>query len=212
MWSFQIALRSRGLGSCTPRCTCFEAAKAAQVLGIPDNVTQVALIPVAYTLGTDFKPATRRPVEEVTYWDGMESSLTDAVSSNDAAFVAEIADALYALDGVEAVALGGSRAAGLERPDSDWDFGLYYRGAFDPQQVRDLGYDGYVSELGEWGGGLFNGGAWLRIQGRKVDVMFRDLDVVEHELAQARVGQFHREPWFSRWPACRPTSSWPSWR
>lgn len=120
----------------------------------------------------------------------LESSLIEDL------FVAEIADALYALDGVEAVALGGSRAAGLERPDSDWDFGLYYRGAFDPQQVRDLGYDGYVSELGEWGGGLFNGGAWLRIHGRKVDVMFRDLDVVEYELAQAQVGRFHREPLF----------------
>lgn len=73
VWSFQLALRSRGLGSVYTTLHLFEAAKAAQVLGIPDNVTQVALIPVAYTLGTDFKPATRRPVEEVTYWNGWKA-------------------------------------------------------------------------------------------------------------------------------------------
>lgn len=73
VWSFQLALRSRGLGSAYTTLHLFEEAKAAQVLGIPDTVTQVALIPVAYTKGTDFKPASRRPVEEVTYWNGWKS-------------------------------------------------------------------------------------------------------------------------------------------
>jgi hypothetical protein len=51
-----------------------------------------------------------------------------------------------------------------------------------------------VSEVGGWGGGVFNGGAWLTIEGRRVDVHYRDLDVVEHELAEAREGRFHWEP------------------
>ncbi|MGI8307234.1 nucleotidyltransferase domain-containing protein [Saccharopolyspora hattusasensis] len=46
------------------------------------------------------------------------------------------------------------------------------------------------SSLGDWGGGVFNGGAWLQIEGRRVDVHYRDLDVVEHELAEARAGRF----------------------
>ncbi|AIJ26864.1 nucleotidyltransferase domain protein [Amycolatopsis methanolica 239] len=51
-----------------------------------------------------------------------------------------------------------------------------------------------MSEIGGWGGGVFNGGAWLTIDGRGADVHYRDLDVVEHELAEAREGRFHWEP------------------
>ncbi|MCB1040152.1 MAG: nitroreductase family protein [Acidimicrobiales bacterium] len=68
-WSFQLALRSRGLGSVWTTLHLFEERRAAELLGIPDSVTQVALIPVAYTLGDDFRPATRGPVEEITSWD-----------------------------------------------------------------------------------------------------------------------------------------------
>jgi hypothetical protein len=39
------------------------------LLGIPDTVTQAALFPVAYTIGTDFRPAARPPAETITYWD-----------------------------------------------------------------------------------------------------------------------------------------------
>src|SRR3954470_11118173 len=68
-WSFMLALRSRGLGSVwTPLHLRHEAA-AAELLGIPEEVSQVALLPVAYTIGEDFKPARRPPVEGVTYWD-----------------------------------------------------------------------------------------------------------------------------------------------
>lgn len=41
---------------------------------------------------------------------------------------------------------------------------------------------------------MFNGGAWLTIDGRRVDVHYRDLDVVEHELAEAEEGRFRVEP------------------
>ncbi len=95
---------------------------------------------------------------------------------------------------MRAVALGGSRAEGTHRPDSDWDLAVYYRGPFDPDDLRALGWPGEVSEIGGWGGGVFNGGAWLTIDGRRVDVHYRDLDVVEHELAEAAEGRFRVEP------------------
>jgi hypothetical protein len=88
------------------------------------------------------------------------------------------------------VALGGSRATGTHRDDSDWDFAVYYRGRFDPADLRGVGWEGEVSELGGWGGGIFNGGAWLSIDGRRTDVHYRDLDDVEHHLAEAEEGRF----------------------
>ncbi|MFD2080668.1 Nitroreductase [Actinopolymorpha cephalotaxi] len=69
VWSFQLALRSRGLGSAWTSFHLAHEEETAELLGIPPDVTQAALLPVAYTIGTDFKPATRRPVEEITYWD-----------------------------------------------------------------------------------------------------------------------------------------------
>jgi nitroreductase len=69
IWSFQLALRSRGLGSTYTTLHLAHQAEAAKLLGIPDTVTQVALLPVAYTKGTDFKPADRRSSSEITYWD-----------------------------------------------------------------------------------------------------------------------------------------------
>lgn len=69
VWSFMLALRSRGLGSVWTTLHLAGEADAAALLGIPEGWTQVALIPVAYTTGGDFKPAARPPVETVTYWD-----------------------------------------------------------------------------------------------------------------------------------------------
>ncbi len=69
MWSFQLALRSRGLGSCLTTLHLGLEAEAAALLGIPDHMTQAGLLPVAYTRGTDFKPAERPPVSDITYLD-----------------------------------------------------------------------------------------------------------------------------------------------
>ena len=69
VWSFQLALRARGLGSCLTTLHLVHEAKAAELLGIPDDVMQVALLPVAYTVGTDFRPADRPPASTITHWD-----------------------------------------------------------------------------------------------------------------------------------------------
>ncbi|GHH73970.1 DNA polymerase subunit beta [Streptomyces sulfonofaciens] len=113
---------------------------------------------------------------------------------DDDAFLDHVGDRLAALPAVEAVALGGSRAQGTHGPGSDWDLAVYYRGSFDPAGLRALGWPGEISEVGGWGGGIFNGGAWLTVDDRRVDVHYRDLDVVEHELAEARAGRCHWEP------------------
>ena len=89
---------------------------------------------------------------------------------DDVDFEAWLAVELMALPGVLAVTLGGSRAQGTHRPDSDWDYAVYYRGTFDPGCLRAKGWPGQVSEVGGWGGGVMNGGAWLTIEGRRVDV------------------------------------------
>jgi Nucleotidyltransferase domain len=111
----------------------------------------------------------------------------------DGPFCEYVTGQLKALPAVEAVALGGSRAAGTNRPDSDWDFALYYRRGFSPDSLRALGWPGTVFEIGGWGGGVFNGGAWLEVDGRQVDVHYRDLGDVGHELAEARAGRFRIE-------------------
>ena len=69
VWSFQLALRARGLGSTLTTLHLLHEQEAADLLGIPDGVMQVALLPVAYTLGTDFKPAARPPVAKITHWN-----------------------------------------------------------------------------------------------------------------------------------------------
>lgn len=69
-WSFMLAARSRGLASCWSTVHLMFEAEAAQVLGIPyDSVTQTALIPVAYAKGMPFKPAARKPLEEVLHME-----------------------------------------------------------------------------------------------------------------------------------------------
>ncbi len=98
----------------------------------------------------------------------------------------DLADRLAAMPGVTAVVLGGSRATGPGDSHSDWDLGVYYRGAIDTSSLAALGE---VHPPGAWGR-IMNGGAWLSHGGEKVDVLLRDLDVVEHWSAQADQGRF----------------------
>lgn len=69
VWSFQLALRSRGLGSVFTSVLAFREREVAELLGIPENILQVAMIPVGYTKGTDFKRAERPPVSGITHWN-----------------------------------------------------------------------------------------------------------------------------------------------
>lgn len=70
VWSFQLALRARGLGSALTTLHLLHEQEAAELLGVPDNVMQVALLPVAYTRGTEFKRAERPPISTITHWNG----------------------------------------------------------------------------------------------------------------------------------------------
>jgi nitroreductase len=72
VWSFMLALRSRGLGSAwtTLHLVGDGERHVAEILGIPfESYSQGGLFPIAYTKGTDFKPAKRLPAEQLTHWD-----------------------------------------------------------------------------------------------------------------------------------------------
>lgn len=72
VWSLMLALRSRGLGSAwtTLHLVGDGEKQAAEVLGIPyDEYSQGGLFPIAYTKGTDFRPAKRLPADAVTHWN-----------------------------------------------------------------------------------------------------------------------------------------------
>jgi nitroreductase len=71
-WSFLLALRARGLGSVWTTMHLAKEQEVAELLGIPATVTQAALFPVAYTIGTDFRPAARPPAETITFWNAWE--------------------------------------------------------------------------------------------------------------------------------------------
>ncbi len=70
VWSFMLAARARGLGTVWTTLHLVYEKEAAEILGIPyEKITQAALIPVAYTLGTDFKPGPREPLDTIVHWD-----------------------------------------------------------------------------------------------------------------------------------------------
>lgn len=70
VWNFCLAARARGLGTCWTTLHLMREQEAAELLGIPDHVMQGALIPVAYTKGTDFKPGPRRDLDRILHVDG----------------------------------------------------------------------------------------------------------------------------------------------
>jgi nitroreductase len=73
VWSFMLALRARGLGSIWATVTTRREKEIAQLLGIPyEEYTQIGMFPIAYTIGTDFKRAWRKPVSEVLSYNRFE--------------------------------------------------------------------------------------------------------------------------------------------
>ena len=108
-----------------------------------------------------------------------------------------IAARLGALPGVLAVVLGGSHARGDASPDSDVDLGLYYDPATPPSrdQLNALAHElddrrpsDAVTAFGEWGPWI-NGGAWLTIDGQRVDWLFKDLARIRRVVAECRAGR-----------------------
>jgi nitroreductase len=69
VWSLMLALRSRGLASAWTTLHIMYEREAAEILGIPETVTQAALLPVAHYTGSDFKPAKRLPARDVVHWE-----------------------------------------------------------------------------------------------------------------------------------------------
>jgi len=105
-----------------------------------------------------------------------------------------LAERLVTVPGVVAVALGGSRARGTHRPDSDHDLGLYYRGTLDVDALQALATevaDGpvEVTRPGAWGPWV-DGGGWLTVEGRPVDWIYRSLDRVEAVWADCAAGRY----------------------
>src|ERR671913_481274 len=91
-------------------------------------------------------------------------------------WVRELAKRLIEIPGVVAVTLGDS--LGPMQRESEWAFGLYYRGAIRAEEVRALGFEGILVEPGQWGR-LANGGGQLMVEGQPVDLRYRELDVVQ---------------------------------
>lgn len=137
-------------------------------------------------MNTPNSQAAPRTADEAT---APTTSVTDVPAR-----IADMAARLTALPGIRAVALGGSRARGTHRPDSDWDLGLYYRGTPDVAALAALasevqGSPVEVAGPGGWGPWV-DGGAWLRVDGVPVDWILRDLDRVEAVWADCREGRF----------------------
>ncbi|KAB1867696.1 nucleotidyltransferase domain-containing protein [Microbacterium algeriense] len=111
-----------------------------------------------------------------------------------------MADDLGRVDGVRAVALGGSRARGTHRPDSDIDLGLYVEADVDLTAIAEAasgwtGEDVEIADRGGWGPWV-DSGAWLIVDGAPVDLILRDVIRVEEQCARAVRGEFafHSQP------------------
>ncbi|MCB8045814.1 MULTISPECIES: nucleotidyltransferase domain-containing protein [unclassified Microbacterium] len=111
-----------------------------------------------------------------------------------------MADDLGKVPGVRAVALGGSRARGTHRPDSDIDLGLYVEADVDLTALAEAasgwtGEDVEIAGRGGWGPWV-DSGAWLIVDGAPVDLILRDVTRVEDQCARAARGEFafHSQP------------------
>lgn len=114
----------------------------------------------------------------------------------------QIVDHLKDVQGLKAVVLGGSYATGSQRPDSDIDLGLYYyeQQSLDIESIRRIASalndtpDPVVTDPGGWGTWV-NGGAWLTIQGRRVDFLYRNIDFVSATIDECNNGIIRSDYW-----------------
>lgn len=114
----------------------------------------------------------------------------------------QLVDHLKPVHGLRAIVLGGSYASGSQRPDSDIDIGLYYDESqpLDTDHVRSIASrindapQPTVTELGGWGTWV-NGGAWLIIQGQRVDFLYRDINFVSSTIDECNAGHIRSDYW-----------------
>lgn len=118
---------------------------------------------------------------------------------NDETLLRRLVRAFGGVPGIRAIVLGGSRARGEAGPDSDYDIGLYY----EPDNPIDIGRlakaavllpgaaRSSVTAVGEWGPWI-NGGAWLTVGGKRVDLLYRDLGRVRDVIDSCRDGHVER--------------------
>ncbi|HYR66153.1 MAG TPA: nucleotidyltransferase domain-containing protein, partial [Reyranella sp.] len=123
--------------------------------------------------------------------------MTDA---NDEALLRRLVVALAPVPGIEAIALGGSRARGTATAQSDYDIGLYYRAGrpIDTAALGqvaalldDRGAAASVTPIGGWGPWI-DGGGWLIVDGVPVDLLYRNLERVSAAIDDAHAGKVER--------------------
>jgi predicted nucleotidyltransferase len=119
------------------------------------------------------------------------------IPSHISGICARVAARLRLIEGIEAVALGGSWSRGTARADSDIDLGLAYDGAHPfsitelaeaARELDDRHQEGLVTPVGAWGPAV-NGGGWLLINGNHVDFLYRDLSRVREVVERCVAGQ-----------------------
>jgi predicted nucleotidyltransferase len=112
-------------------------------------------------------------------------------------FIYQVVDRLQSIEGIAAIALGGSRASGNHTPKSDVDLGLYYQPGNPPDlfalnhlasDLDDSHRTNLITSIGEWGKWI-NGGGWLKVEGIPVDFLYRDLAQVNRIIDDCHNGE-----------------------
>ena len=111
-------------------------------------------------------------------------------------FIHRVVERLQSIQGIAAIALGGSRARGNQTHKSDVDLGLYYNPE-NPPDLKQLNHlaselddnhrENLITPIGEWGKWI-NGGGWLQIEGVPVDFLYRDVDLVNRVIDNCHAG------------------------
>lgn len=132
--------------------------------------------------------------------EGTCGAEVEAQLGSKAPLVRHLVARLREVPGIAAVALGGSYASGTAHPDSDIDLGLYYRDAapFSIDAVRRVANEvndtpnPTVTDFGGWGEWV-NGGAWLTVQGQRVDFIYRSIERLQHWIDESTRGEWEQD-------------------